>query len=48
VQDPHRIRLDSRSNLGNWHKRLAPRDVELIREIVEPVATQWYDDSDWR
>jgi hypothetical protein len=48
VQDPHRIRLDSRSNLGNWHKRLAPHDVELIREIVEPVAARWYDDSDWR
>lgn len=48
VKDPHRTRLDSRSNVGNWHKRLTPRDVELIREIVEPVSSEWYDDSDWR
>jgi hypothetical protein len=48
VKDPHRTRLDSRSNVGNWHKRLTPRDVELIREIVEPVSAEWYDDSDWR
>lgn len=47
VEAPHRTRLDSRSNVGNWHKRLTAREVELIREIVEPVASQWYDDSDW-
>lgn len=48
VTDPHRTRLDSRSNLGNWHKRLAPQEVERIREIVEPISSEWYGDSDWR
>lgn len=48
INDPHRTRLDSRSNVGNWHKRLTPQDVELIREIVEPISSEWYDDSDWR
>ena len=26
---------------------LTPREVELIREIVEPVSSRWYDESDW-
>lgn len=47
VTDPHRTRLDSRGNLGNWHKRLAPQDVERIREIAEPISSEWYGDSDW-
>jgi hypothetical protein len=47
VDAPHRTRLDSRSNLANWHKRLTPREVDLIREIVEPISSTWYDDSDW-
>lgn len=47
VKDPHRTRLDSRSNLGNWHKRLTPQEAEQVREIVEPISSEWYDDSDW-
>lgn len=48
VKDPHRTRLDSRSNLANWHRRLTPQQVQQVREIVEPVSSQWYEDSDWR
>jgi Sulfotransferase domain len=47
VESPHRVRLDSRRNVGNWRRRLGSEDVALIRRIVEPVSSEWYGDADW-
>lgn len=47
VGNPHGTRLDSRSNVSNWHHRLTAGEVERIRSLVAPVADRFYTDADW-
>jgi Sulfotransferase family len=42
VRDPFKVRLDSRTNLGNWKRRLDQAEVERILEITGPVADRYY------
>ncbi len=41
------VRLDSRASLKTWQKRLTPQEIDRIRKITEPVASQFYTDDDW-
>ena len=40
-------RRDSAASIVAWKRRLSQRDVERIREGVEPIAGEWYSDADW-
>jgi hypothetical protein len=42
VRDPFKVRLDSRTNLGNWERRLDQAEVERILEITDPVVARYY------
>jgi hypothetical protein len=42
------IRLDSRSNLNNWKRRISPEEIDRIREATGPVAQNYYSDQDWK
>lgn len=41
------VKLDSRANLKNWKKRLAPEEIERIRKLTADVAGRYYVDEDW-
>lgn len=40
-------RLDSRANLENWKRRLSPEEINLVRELTEPVAQHYYPEVAW-
>jgi hypothetical protein len=42
VRDPFKVRLDSRTNLSNWERRLEQAEVERILEITGSVAVRYY------
>jgi sulfotransferase family protein len=43
----HSVRLDSRANLHNWRRRLAPKEIRRIRLLTEEVAHDYYPEVDW-
>jgi hypothetical protein len=43
----HSVRLDSRSNLGNWKYRLSQNDIDRIRRKTEETAHFYYSDREW-
>ncbi|MFZ5858997.1 MAG: sulfotransferase domain-containing protein [Chloroflexota bacterium] len=43
----HSVKLDSRANLENWKKRLAPDEIKRIRDLTEDVAGLFYADVKW-
>jgi hypothetical protein len=43
----HSVRLDSRANLHNWKRRLAPEEIRRIRLLTEEVAHDYYPEVDW-
>jgi hypothetical protein len=43
----HSVRLDSRANLENWKKRLAPEELYTIRSSTEDLANHFYPDFPW-
>ena len=43
----HSVRMDSRSSLDNWKKRLSRDEVLQIRRKTEAVAHLYYTDSEW-
>lgn len=40
-------RLDSRTNLGNWKRRLTADEIERIRNITHEVAGRFYAPESW-
>jgi hypothetical protein len=44
----HSVRLDSRANLHNWKRRLAPEEIRRIRSLTEEVAHEYYPDVEWQ
>jgi Sulfotransferase family len=42
VRDPFKVRLDSKTNLSNWERRLNEAEIERILEITAPVVAQYY------
>jgi hypothetical protein len=47
LADPHTVRLDSRTNLENWKRRLTADEISRIREITEATARRFYGDDEW-
>jgi hypothetical protein len=43
----HSVKLDSRANIDNWKKRLAPEEITRIRRLTEDASPLFYSDSDW-
>lgn len=43
----HAVRLDSRSNLHNWKRRLSPEEIERIRRQTGDLAARFYPDIEW-
>jgi len=41
------VKLDSRSNIDNWKKRLNPEEINRIRETTNEVSSLYYSDSEW-
>lgn len=47
VEQPHETQIDSRSNLGNWRRRLNQDEIDRIRRITEETAARYYTDLSW-
>ncbi len=43
----HSVKLDSRANMDNWKKRLAPEEISRIRKLTENTSHFYYSDNDW-
>ena len=41
------VKLDSRTNIENWKKRLNPEEINRIRETTKDVASLYYSDTEW-
>ena len=44
----HSVKLDSRANMDNWKKRLAPEEITRIRKLTEDVSPLFYSDEEWK
>ena len=43
----HAVKLDSRSNLANWKRRLTGPEIERIRRLTGEVASGYYSEEEW-
>jgi hypothetical protein len=43
----HALIRDSRRTARSWHRRVAPREIAILRASVEDVASRFYADEDW-
>ncbi len=43
----HSVRLDSRSNLQNWKRRLTPEEIQSIRRLTGELCDHYYPDQSW-
>jgi hypothetical protein len=43
----YNVKLDSRSNIDNWKKRLTQEEIDYIRKRTEKVSPLYYSDADW-
>ena len=41
------VKLDSRTNIGNWKKRLSAEEIKRIREMTGEVSSLYYSDAEW-
>lgn len=46
-QRVHAVRLDSRSNLHNWKRRLSPEEIGRIRQLTGDLADRFYPEIEW-
>ena len=48
--DPHqyRHRRDSSTVVDVWKQRLTQEQIQALREITEPTASEFYDDESWK
>jgi hypothetical protein len=44
---PYSVRLDSRSNLEHWKRRLERAEIDRVRDLTFDVAPSYYSDDDW-
>lgn len=43
----HSVKLDSRSNLDYWKRRLSALEIERIYRLTQDVARNYYSDQEW-
>ena len=41
------VKLDSRSNIDNWKKRLTAEEIDTIRKRTEEISPLYYSDAEW-
>lgn len=41
------VKLDSRTNIQNWKKRLSEDEIKRIRTMTEGVSSLYYSDAEW-
>jgi hypothetical protein len=41
------LKMDSKSNVYNWKRRLDPEEIERIKRGVKEVASHFYSESEW-
>ena len=41
------VKLDSRTNVDNWKKRLTAEEITRIRKMTEEVSSFYYSDAEW-
>ena len=46
-QKRHSVKLDSRSNLDNWKKRLGADEIARIRKMTKDVSHLFYTEDEW-
>lgn len=46
-QNVHSVRVDSRTNLENWKRRLAQEEIAKVRELTAEVYPLFYEEGDW-
>lgn len=46
-QKRHSVKLDSRSNLDNWKKRLGTDEIARIRKMTKDVSHLFYTEDEW-
>ena len=44
----HSVKLDSRTNMGNWKKRLSVEEIARVRRITGEVAHIFYPEHEWQ
>ncbi len=44
----HAERLDSRSNLENWKRRLTTEEIERIQELTGEATARFYPEAEWQ
>lgn len=43
----HSVKLDSRTNIDNWRRRLSPGEIDRIRQLTDDVARLFYSELAW-
>ena len=43
----HSVKLDSRSNIENWKKRLTDDEIKRIHSMTDEVSQLFYPDVEW-
>jgi hypothetical protein len=43
----HSVKLDSRTSVKNWKKRLLPQEIDRIRKVTDGVSQLYYPDEVW-
>lgn len=41
------VKLNSRTNINNWKKRLSEDEIHRIRKITEEISPLYYSDAEW-
>jgi hypothetical protein len=47
LRERHDVRLDSRTALQSWRRRLAPDEIDRVREATQDVWPAFYGEDDW-
>jgi hypothetical protein len=47
ARNGHLLKRNTGALINRWRKELTPAEIRRIREIVEPVSHQYYQDSEW-
>jgi LPS sulfotransferase NodH len=44
---PHTIKLNAKANAQGWKKKLTSQEINTIKTITEPVASYFYNETEW-
>ena len=47
TNQPHTIKLNAKANSQGWKKKLTSHEISTIKAITEPVASYFYNETEW-